>query len=152
MEVPEGDDGAFAKQVSPLLHKVGITGEQAKALSQGWNQMKVDAEAAIAKADQAEISRIAAQNQAEATELKNEWGANHDANMHFAKLATQQFFPDEQAGDVITAIESVLGYRKTLEFLHGVGKGLGEHDAAGLGGSSTAAAPKSAAERLYGGS
>jgi len=152
MEVPDGDDGAFAKQVAPLLHKAGITGEQAKVLSQGWNQMKVEAEAAIAEADRAEIARMDTQNKAEAAALKNEWGANHDANMHFAKLATQQFFPAEQAGAAISALESVLGYRKTIEFLHGIGKGLGEHDAAGLGGAGSGAGPKTAAERLYGAS
>lgn len=150
MEVPEGDDGAFAKEVSPLLHEAGITAEQAKVLSRGWNAMRDKAMATIAEAEAAEAAAMHTKNTAEAAALKNEWGQAHDANMHFAKLAVQQFMPADKAGDVIAAIESKLGYKATIEFLHGIGKGLGEHDAAGMG-SNNSAPQKSLAERLYGG-
>ena len=53
-----------------------------------------------------------------------------------------------KAGDVIAAIESKLGYKATIQFLHGIGKGLGEHDAAGMGANNSAP-PKTLAERLY---
>lgn len=152
LPVPEGDDGAFAKQMAPILHKHGITAEQAKGLANDWNALVAAQQAEAAKAEQAEIARLDQQNKAEATELRNEWGAQHDANMHFAKLAAQQFFPAEHAPAVISAIESVLGYKATIQMLHTIGKGLGEHDAAGLGGNGGGAAPKSAAERLYGSS
>lgn len=132
MEVPEGDDGAFAKQVAPLLHEAGITGEQAKILSKGWNQMKISAEATLAQAAQDAATAQHTQNVAEETALKNEWGQQFDANMHHAKQAVSQFLPKEHAGDIIAAIESKVGYRKTIEMLHSIGKGLGEHDAAGL--------------------
>ena len=151
LPLPEGDDGAFAQQMAPILHKHGVTAEQAKGLANDWNALVAAQQAEAAKAEQAEIARLDQQNKAEATELRNEWGAQHDANMHFAKLAAQQFFPSEQAPAVISAIESVLGYKATIQVLHQIGRGLGEHDAAGLGGSGGGAAPKSAAERLYGG-
>ena len=152
--VPEGDDGAFAKQMAPILHKHGVTAEQAKGLAADYNGIVADVmaaqQAAAVAADQAEVARLDVQNKAEAQALRSEWGQQHDANMHFAKLAVSQFLPGEKSGEVISAIESVLGYKGTIQFLHGVGKGLGEHGAPGLGGNGPSVAAKSAAEVLYG--
>ena len=148
LPLPEGDDGAFAKQMAPVLHKHGVSAEQAKGLAADWNAMVAAQVAEMDKADADAAIATNAKNVAEAAALKNEWGQAHDANMHFAKLAVQQFMPSDKAGDVIAAIESKIGYKATIEFLHGIGKGLGEHDAAGLGASNTAPT-KSLAERLY---
>lgn len=141
--VPEGMDGAFAKEMAPILHKHGLTAAQAKGLAEDWNAMQ-------SKQQQDAIKAIDAQNKAEEADLKNEWGQNHDANMHFAKLAVKQFLPQEKAGAMIDAIESAIGYKATIQFLHGIGKGLGEHDAAGLGEKTSGDGAKSLAERLYG--
>jgi hypothetical protein len=148
LPVPEGDDGDFAKQMAPILHKNGLTAEQAKGLAADWNAMMAAQLAELEAADVAHATAMNVKNTAEAAELKNEWGQAHDANMHFAKLAVQQFMPADKAGDVIAAIESKLGYKATIQFLHGIGKGLGEHDAAGMGANNSAP-PKTLAERLY---
>lgn len=148
LPVPEGDDGAFAKQMAPVLHKHGVTAEQAKGLAADWNAMVAAQVAEMDAADAAHAAAMNSKNTAEAAALKNEWGQAHEANMHFAKLAVQQFMPADKAGDVIAAIESKLGYKATIELLHGIGKGLGEHDAAGLGSNNSAPA-KTLAERLY---
>lgn len=150
LAVPEGDDGAFAKQMAPVLHKHGLTAEQAKGLAADWNAMVTAQIAEMDAADAAAAVAMNSRNVAEAAALKNEWGQAHDANMHFAKLAVQQFMPADKAGDVIAAIESKIGYKATIEFLHGIGKGLGEHDAAGMGSNNGGAGvTKSLAERLY---
>lgn len=150
LPIPEGESDAFAKQMAPVLHKHGISAEQAKGLAADWNaMMQAQQEAGV----QAETERHAAQkskNEAESVSLRNEWGQQNDANMHHAKLAVQQFLPKEQAGDIISAIESKVGYAATIKFLHSIGKGLAESDAAGLGENTTGAAPKSIGERLYG--
>ena len=148
MEVPDGDDGAFAKQVAPLLHEAGVTAKQAEILSKGWNQMRADALAQIAAAESADATARNTQNTAEAEALKTEWGQQHEANMHHAQQAVKQFLPAEHAADIISAIESKVGYRKTIEMLHAIGKGLGEHDAAGLS-SASAGQGKSLAQRMY---
>jgi hypothetical protein len=70
--------------------------------------------------------------------------------MELARRAVRQFIPQAKAGDVISALEERMGYAETIKFMHSIGKGLGEHDAPGLGGS-PAAGKKSAAEILYGG-
>lgn len=148
LPLPDGDDGAFAKQVAPMLHKAGITGEQAKALASEWNTFQAAQAAEFQAAEQARITAMDTQNKAEATELRNEWGTNHDANMEFAKRAVTQFLPAEHAGDIIAAIEARVGYRATIEMLHGIGKGMAEHDAAGLG-EPGAQPTKSLAQRMY---
>lgn len=148
LPVPDGDNGEFAKSMAPVLHKHGVTAEQAKGLAADWNDMVAKQVADMNAADAAAAAATNAKNMAEATALKNEWGQAHEANMHFAKLAVQQFIPSDKAGDVIAAIESKLGYKATIEFLHGIGKGLGEHDAAGMG-SNNSTPVKTLAERLY---
>jgi hypothetical protein len=151
LPVPEGDDGTFAKQMAPVLHKHGVTAAQAKGLAEDWNAMVQAQTTAAAEAAAAEAVAMDTRNKAEAAQLENEWGQQHKENMHFAKLAAKQFLPAEKAGDVIAAIESKIGYKATIQFLHSIGKGLGEHDAAGMGQPS-GQGRKSAAEILYGGS
>lgn len=150
LPLPEGDDGAFAKQIAPILHKHGLTGEQTKGLAADWNNIVADITAQNEAAEIQQMQAMDAKNRAEEVQLKNEWGQNFDANMHFAKLAVGQFFPKDQAADVISAIESKIGYKATIQFMHNIGKGLGEHDAAGLGSNNgEGGGVKSLAERLY---
>lgn len=148
LPLPDGDDGTFAKQVAPMLHKAGITGEQAKSLAADWNALVSEQAAAATQAENERITALDTKNRAEAETLKTEWGQAHDANLHQAKLAVAQFLPKEQAGDIIAAIESRVGYKATIQMLHAIGKGLAEHDAAGLG-EKTGGESKSLAARLY---
>jgi hypothetical protein len=61
----------------------------------------------------------------------------------------RQFLPTEKAPGVINALESVLGYKGTIQFLHGIGKGLGEHDAAGLGNNTQGNGERTLAQRMF---
>lgn len=148
LPIPEGDDGAFAQAMAPVLHKHGITAEQAKGLAADWNQMRADSLEQIAAADAAAAAAQNTKNLAEAESLKNEWGQSFDTNMHDAKQAVTQFFPKEQAGEIIAAIESRVGYRATIQMLHAIGKGMAEHDAAGLTGEAKGG-EKTLAQRMY---
>lgn len=148
LPLPDGDDGTFAKQVAPMLHKAGITGEQAKSLAASWNELVAAQTAEATATEQARITALDTKNRAEAESLRSEWGQEHDANLHQAKLAVAQFLPREQAGNIIAAIESQVGYKATIQMLHAIGKGLAEHDAAGLG-EKTGGEQKSLASRMY---
>lgn len=154
LPVPDGDDGTFAKQMAPVLHKHGVTAEQAKGLAADWNAMQAAAAEQAAKAEQDQITAMDSKNKAEHAELSNEWGTNATANMEFAKRGVTQFIEGDQAQQqkVIAAMEKELGYKATIKFFHGIGKAIGEHDAAGLGQQNSGAPQKSLAERLYGGS
>lgn len=149
LPVPEGDDGSFAKEMAPLLHKHGLSAEQAKGLAEDWNAYVASKQAEVQKAEDQRIAALHAKNTQEAKELETEWGTNHEANMHFAKQSVKQFFPKEKAGHVVAAIESVLGYKGAIQFLHNIGKNLGESDAAGLGDKNSSG-KRTAAQILYG--
>lgn len=150
LPLPDGNDGAFAKRVAPMLHKANLTTEQAKILATEWNAMNAEEEAAYVAAENARITALNNKNQAEAESLKTEWGEKHTENMEFARRAMTQFFPQDKAGQVIAAIEGVVGYKGVITMLHDMGKGLAEHGAPGLGeNTSGAGAPKTLAERMY---
>jgi hypothetical protein len=149
LPIPEGSDDAFAKQMAPLLHKHGITAEQAKGLATDWNAMQSKAATDWQAAENARITAMNTKNQAEADALKTEWGDKHAENFEFAKRAMRQFFPAEKASDVVSAIERVVGYRGVITMLHDMGKGLAEHGAPGLGEQTSGSPTKSLAERMY---
>jgi hypothetical protein len=150
LPVPEGDDGAFAKTAAEWFKDSGVLPQQAEKLAGKWNEFVT---AQIAESEKAEADRIAAlnaKNVAEKQELTNEWGAKATENIEFAKRAAVQFFPKENAANVISAIEGVLGYKATIQMLHNIGKGLGEHDAtAGMGAQTGGLPQKSLAERMF---
>lgn len=149
LPVPEGDDGAFAKQASGWMHEAGLSKDQAAKLAVKWNELAATQAQAQADADAAAAKAAHEKNTAESVALKTEWGQNFDANMHQAKQAVSQFLPKDQAADIIGAIESKVGYANTIKFLQGIGVKLGEHDAAGMGSNNTGTPQKSLAERLY---
>lgn len=149
LPVPEGQDGVFAKTAATWFKDAGLLPQQATALAAKWNEFTT-AQAAAAEA--AETQRIAAldtRNKAEEAALKTEWGQSHDANMELARRAVRQFVPGDKAADVVSALEERLGYAETIKFMHAIGRGLGEHDAPGLGRAKEPGR-KSAAEILYG--
>jgi hypothetical protein len=151
LPVPEGDDGAFARTASEWFKDAGILPQQAEKLAGAWNEFVASQQQAADEAKADRVAALHAKNTAEQADLRNEWGQQHAANMEFARRAATQFFPKEQAGAVIEAMEGVLGYKATIQALHRIGQGLGEHDAtAGLGGAGNAGeGEKSLAQRMY---
>lgn len=148
LPVPEGDDGAFAKEAGAWMHEAGLSKDQAGKLAGKWNEMVAKQQAGQTAAAEAQAKATHEKNTAEATALKSEWGQQYDANMHHAKQFVTQFFPKEQAGDLIGAIESKLGYKGAVQLLSNLGQRLGEHDAAGMG-QNNAGARRSTADVLY---
>lgn len=150
LPVPEGDDGAFAKTAAEWFKDAGVLPQQAEKLAGKWNEFVASQQQAAQQAEAQQIAALHAKNTAEKQELTNEWGQRATENLEFAKRAAQQFFPKDNAAQVITAIEGVLGYKATIQMLHAIGKGLGEHDAtAGMGAQTGGAAQKSLAERMF---
>jgi|GEM_PF-2338552 len=152
LPLPEGDDGKFAAIMKPMMHKHGLSAEQAKGLAADWNTMQASNQTAQNEAQAAADVAAHSKNTAEAAALTNEWGVNNAENMEHAKRGIAQFVPgdNEQKGSVIAAIENVLGYKETIKFFHGIGKGLADGGAAGLGDGGPGATPMSIAEKLYG--
>ena len=140
---------AFRSELCDPKSPHSVLSHKAKGLAADWNAYigKLQADADAAQVAQATAANV--KNTAEATALQTEWGQAHPANMELARRAVQQFMPGDKAAPAIAALEGVLGYKGTIQFLHGIGKGLGEGDAAGMGSNNTGAAPKTLAERMY---
>lgn len=132
--VPEGESGDFAKAVAPLFHKAVLSGNQAKALAEGWNSMQAEQKAATLAAEEAAATSAAAAAQREDAALKNEWGQTYAANKEHARRAAMQFLPgDEKAKTALVAeLESKFGYAATMKMWASIGQGLAEHTAKGL--------------------
>lgn len=141
-------DKAMVAEVAGVMHKYGLTKEQATGL-----QKEIEAKAAEVQG-KAEEARIAAQdikNEAEQKALKTELGERYEPQMELARRAVRQFAGGEQAGEVLAAMEDKLGYKATIELWMRIGQGLGEHDATSGGRELPAGERKSTQQILYGG-
>lgn len=107
--LPEGDDGAFADQFRPVAHKLGLNGEQVKGLAEWFNGL-ADQSAAL----NAETARA---------ELKQEWGAQFDAQLELAMRARNTFKLDAAA---VEKIASGYGLAPTMKLLAELGRSVGE--------------------------
>ena len=88
LPVAEGDTGEFAKTTSQWMHEAGLSKQQAHALATQWNAHQ----AAQAEAQQAAITQQVAQDMAA---MKQQWGANFDANSAIVRSAVNTFAPPE---------------------------------------------------------
>lgn len=88
LPVPEGDTGDFAKTTSEWMHKAGLNKQQAQALATEWNSYQ---------AQQAEAQQAAIQKQRESdlSSVKQDWGAQFDANRSVMEKAVNTFAPPE---------------------------------------------------------
>lgn len=147
LTVREGEDPAFVGEVAGVMHKYGLTKEQAIGLQK---DLMDKADTHLAAVEQQKQAALDAKNQAEQTELKTELGERYDAQMELGKRAVRQFAGD-QAADIISAMEEKIGYKATLKFFMGIGAGLGEHDANGKAATKAEGERTPTASVLYGG-
>lgn len=118
IEVPEGmqvDEGT-QKWVKETFHGLGLTKSQGENFIKAWN--------ALGMAKQKEQLEVQTHAQANAEkELKTKWGMAYEKNMQIAKNAAGQF---GVSGELYSALTSVLGAPKTMEFFHHLGEAVGE--------------------------
>lgn len=116
LPVPEGQDGAFAKEFAPVLHKLGLSQRQAAGLAEAWN-------ARTAKAIEDDTRARAQQAEVDMGELRKEWGGQYDANVEAGRRAARQF---GISGEDLTKIESGLGTGGLLRLMSKLGSALAE--------------------------
>ncbi len=149
IQTAKGADGAFAKEAATWMAEQGLMPHQAQGLVAKWNAYVEAQKTATTQASETAAQAAHAKNTAEAETLKTTWGAQHDANLGQAKQAIAQFVrpvAGDKSGDVVSAIEGVIGYAATVKLMHSIGKGLGT---GGLQGAGNAPAKPSALEAMY---
>lgn len=88
LPIPEGDDGSFAKTSSQWMYEEGLSKQQAQALAGKWNEFH----AAQVAANQEAIQR---QVETDMAAVKQQWGANFEANSALVRSAVNTFAPPE---------------------------------------------------------
>jgi hypothetical protein len=116
LPVPQGDTGEFAQAAAKVFHEAGLSTKQAEALASWWNQTQQQ------MAGSQEQSLVQ-NSEIEMAQLQQEWGRDFDSNIEAGRRAARQFGVD---ADTISAMESAIGTRKTMELFTKIGKGLTE--------------------------
>jgi len=115
--IKTGDEkfDGFAKE---LFHKTNLSKKQAETV---LKEYEVFAQAQ----EQEYLNQNKVKVESEKTELKKEWGMAYDSKIEVAKVAAKSFGLD---GDTVDKLESVMGHKKTMDFLAQIGSKIGEHD------------------------
>ena len=117
IDVPEGQDGAFAENMASIMYESGVPKKAAQNLAKAWNEFQ---QQSLSQQEEASEMKFL---QEEAL-LKKEWGGAYDANIAQAKIAFREFGVE---GDTIDALEKAMGFDKTMKFLHGLNQKIGDH-------------------------
>lgn len=112
----KGADENFDKWARENFHKLGFSNKQATGLIEQYDAM---VKAANEKAD----NEFKAKVENETNELKTKWGSAYEQNVKVAKAAGKQFGMSDEHLD---ALEAVLGFAGTMNFLHSIGSKVGE--------------------------
>jgi len=118
LPVPDGQDGAFAKTAAGWFKEHGVPVKAAQAMTTKWNAHMAD----MVKAQQAQVQQ---RDAAQLAELKNEWGANEQANTVLVDRAAATF---GMSSEEVLALRQVMGAGRAMKFLHGIGSRIGIDD------------------------
>lgn len=143
LPVPDGADGAFAKEASTWFHEQGIPAKAAEGLTAKFNEF-------VARGEAAQAEQAAIRSEQEWTGLKTEWGAAFDQNLELGKRAAAQFLPGtpDERQSMLGALEQALGTGKLMKMMASIGQGLGEHKVHADGGGSNVMTPAQATQRI----
>ena len=120
--MPEaGGDEALSNFMRDTFFELGLNAEQAKSLSEKWNEFQGSANTNNDQTFQNQINE-------QTDELKVEWGAKFDHNVNMASQAANQFGISDEDLD---SMEEAMGFKKTMTLLNDIGKSLGEDSYAG---------------------
>ena len=117
LPVPEGDTGDFAKAASAKFHELGISTQQAQALSEWFNGTQKGL------VDQ-QLQSQSQQAESGISELKQEWGQAFNENVELGRRAAREFGLNQET---LSKMESGMGIKGMLEFMSKIGRGLTEH-------------------------
>jgi hypothetical protein len=109
-------DPAFETWAKTTFHEAGLTAAQAKATVAAYEKFGMEAQAREAADYQ---TRVAADKMA----LQNEWRGGHERMFNAAKTAVSAL---GFTGEMVSALETALGYAGTIKFMATLGQKLGE--------------------------
>ncbi|MBK9156742.1 MAG: hypothetical protein IPM11_01200 [Micropruina sp.] len=124
IELPQGADTTFADAARGWFHKAGLTSAQAKAVTENYRALELDA-----------MQRLKSTHATEVEGVQKEWGAQYDHKVEVAKAALKAAaLPEAQ----VKAIESAIGPAAAAKMFEFFGRNYVE---AGPPGGDTRSAP-----------
>ena len=124
IELPEGADPTFANAARNWFHKANLTADQAKAVTDSYRAMELDA-----------AQKVETQHASEVEGLQREWGADFDKKVETAKAAAKAAGMQE---DHVKRLELALGPASATKILEFFGRNYVE---AGPPGNETRTKP-----------
>lgn len=112
----EGMDEGFQAWAKETFHELGIPKAMAEKLAAKYDEY-------AANAGQGALEAHAAETEAQAAQLKKDWGAAHEQNVNKARQAAQGLGVDPAD---IDGLERQWGFAKTMQFFHSIGEKIGE--------------------------
>lgn len=144
-DLPEGDDGSFAKEASAWLHEAGVSQDGAAKLYAklaAYSKARGDADAAA----------YTARQQKEGAEIRAEWGGAMQANEEMVNRAAAKFMPgktDVEKHAALAQMSKAMGPGWTMRFMQSIGAAMGEHGhVQGDRGSGSPMTPAQAKQRI----
>jgi hypothetical protein len=116
-QVPEGDDGTFAKWAGDVFHDAGLTTKQASMISEKWGEYAGGIQQA--NEDKAHISSVDA-----TAELKKEWGAAFDVKVAGIEVAANKL---GMTDGELEGLHSAMGPVAAMKFVDSLNTKIGEH-------------------------
>lgn len=132
-------DGENAKAFADAAFKAGLTKAQAEAVAKASNDFVAQKMEAYAKEQDSQMKALQA-----------EWGADYQKNTEIARQAARQFGLDK---DQLVRMESAMGSKALMHFMHKIGSALADPNLKGVGnggnpGSAKAYTPQEAAAKM----
>ena len=145
LPIPEGESDEFAKAVAPLMHKAGLSGTQAKALADGWNEMQAQQRQAAAEAAENAEREANALAERQEQDLRREWGDTFDAKVELSRRAIRAGMAsaglsEDAAAGLVDSLEKAHGFGAVHKFFAVLGAPLAEATAHGMGSGPVARA------------
>lgn len=109
-------DPEFSKFMEDTFHGANLNKKQAEFIAAKYGELMANKQTQSAE-------KYEAKQKAEEAALKKDWGMAHDQNLALAKNAAREFKVDAA---VIEAMESAVGYDKTMKFFADIGSKIGE--------------------------
>lgn len=116
LTTPDGLSTEFSKAAAGKFHELGLSANQAKALTEWYN--------GEIKNQTSQMQQNSLQNgDADISTLRGEWGKAFDENVELSRRAAREFGIEGK----IDALESALGTGEMMRLLARMGRGLTEH-------------------------
>lgn len=139
IKTPDGQETDFSKGAAAKFHELGLSKQQAAALTEWWsgeqNAFSERQNAAMAQNTEKQL-----------TDLKQEWGGAFDENVELGRRAAREFGLNQEK---LTALENALGTGDLLKFMSKIGRGMTEHNfESGKSTNSFGMTPAAAQQRI----